>query len=118
MKNDEVSYSLGFLDQLAIVRVDVGLVEVPVGEVIEQVKQTTRDQVDAGGFQWLQKARRKTQCDTIAMPIELAPASHEAQKTRLGQGLAATRSGEQILQCLVVRAMSTGVNVTVSHSVL
>src|SRR5262249_23536128 len=117
VKNDEVSYSLRFLNELAVIRIDVGLVKVAVGEVLEQMKQTARDEVDTGGFQWLEKAGRQPHRDAIAVPIEFASAGHEAQETRLGQRLA-IRCHEQVLQRLLVRAVSAGVNVAITHSVL
>lgn len=55
VQHDEVADDLHLIDQPRVVRIDVGLIEVAVGEMLEQVVDAARHQVAAGRLEGLEK---------------------------------------------------------------
>ncbi len=88
VQQQEIAHAPEFELEDPVVAVDIGRLEMAVGEELQQHGDAALDQVDAGGFQRLQEARRQPQRHAIFVPGLLAPAGGEAQRQRFGQRLA------------------------------
>ena len=86
--NPQVMLALGEPDE----DFDVGLVEAAAREQRHQSRDRGLYQMDVGGLDRLEKPRRQSNCDAVAIPYALAPAGHEGNMPRLGQRLAAGRA--------------------------
>src|SRR3546814_3022116 len=61
MHDDEIAQAFVFHGRLAIVEIDIGLVEIAIGKQRQQFRQPRLDEMDAGRFERLDKARGEPQ---------------------------------------------------------
>src|SRR5579863_511105 len=78
VQDQEVPHTLVFGPKYLVVAVDFGASEIAIGEQRQQHGNAALDEVNAGGFQRLEEARRQTDRNTVPVPEAFAAAGGES----------------------------------------
>src|ERR1700722_6747548 len=117
MQDDKISNPLVFVDCDPIEFLRHDRRAGSLREKIEQVRQASLDQMDAGGFEGFEEAGGQPQGDAVLIPEFLAPPGGEAQKTRLG-ARRTIKIGEQRRRGLIVADKAAAIHIAVADPVL
>ena len=84
MQQQEIADVRVFAFDIAVVAVDQHRVEAAIGEQVEQAIEPGVDEMDAGGFERLEKPRRQAEREAIADPHAFAQPRGKTQHARIG----------------------------------
>ncbi len=82
MHDQKIANALIFKRELPVIPVDVDLPEVAVRKIAEQHSDAALDEVDAGGFEWLEETRGEPDGDAVLDPGGPSSPGRESQPQR------------------------------------
>ena len=94
VQDEEIAHAVVFHFDPAVVRIDDARIKTRIcslrfaGQVIDQRRDGDLDEIDAGGFERLEKPARESNGHTVAVPGLAAPTRRESQGTRVRQWFA------------------------------
>src|SRR6202044_3272598 len=113
VQDQEVPNALVFGPENLVVAIDFSAAEIAIGEQRQKHGNAALNEVNAGGFQRLEEARRQADRNTVLAPEALAPAGGELQLERVGQCLTLDARQQFVLR-LGVAHEASAVNVAIA----
>src|SRR5262249_19580953 len=100
--DQEVADALVLEGELPVVTIDVGLPETAVREELPQERDAALDQVDARGFERLEKPRGQADRDAVPVPAQPPASGRESQLQWIAQRAALEARHQLVLRLIVL----------------
>src|SRR5881394_4243119 len=117
MQDDEVANRFEAAAHQAVVFIRQSWLEVPIGKELYQSADADFDEMQARGFEWLEKPAGESECDAILQPRLGSPSGRELDQSRRCQCLA-VEIGDQSLSRLILGGERVAEHVTIADAVL